>query len=263
MPELARLCWEEARDALARARLAILAAGSCEQHGPHMTLDSDLAIAEALARRLAGDLGADAVLCPSVGYGLSEHHLGFHGTLTLRPETFVRLLSDVVESLAHWGLRRVLVVNGHGGNIDALRLLARQARRDHGVLVAAVMWAQLAADEAARHAAGPRYGHACEIETSLGMALAPQTVRRERIGPPGDLPSREPLGEPPFPRVDLAVPLHEWTRTGAVGDARKASLQIGEAVARTAHERALAFARRFATQPLPGVSPGVSPGEGA
>jgi creatinine amidohydrolase len=252
MPELARLCWEEARDALARARLALLPVGSCEQHGPHMTLDTDLAIAEAFARRLAGGLGADALLCPGIGYGLSEHHLGFHGTLTLRPETFAGLVSDIVESLARWDLRRVLVVNGHGGNIDALRLAARQARRDHGVLVAAVMWAQLAADEAARHATGPRYGHACEIETSVGMALAPQTVRPERIGPPGDLPSREPLSEPPAPRVDLPVLMHEWTRTGAVGDARKASSQVGEAVARTAHERALAFARRFATQPLPG-----------
>jgi creatinine amidohydrolase len=252
MPELARLSWEEARDAFARARLALLPVGSCEQHGPHMTLDTDLAIAEAFARRLADDLGDDALLCPSVGYGLSEHHLGFHGTLTLRPETFAGLLSDVVESLARWELRRVLVVNGHGGNVDAIRLVARQARRDHKVLVAAVMWAQLAADEAARHAAGARYGHACEIETSVGMALAPQTVRPDRIGPPGDLPAPEPLGEPPAPRVDLPVLMHEWTRTGAVGDARKASVQIGEAVAGTAHQRALAFARRFATRPLPG-----------
>jgi creatinine amidohydrolase len=255
MPELARQCWEEARDALARARLALLPVGSCEQHGPHMTLDTDLAIAEALARRLADDLGEDALLCPSVGYGLSEHHLGFAGTLTLRPQTFIGLVMDVVESLARWDLRRVLVINGHGGNVDALRLAARHARRDHGVLVAAVMWAQLAADEAARHATSPRYGHACEIETSLGMALAPQTVRPERIRPPGDLPSREPLSEPPAPRVDLPVLLHEWTSTGAIGDARQASVQIGEAVATTAHDRALAFARRFATQPPPGQEP--------
>ena len=252
MPELARLCWEEARDALARARLALLPVGSCEQHGPHMTLDTDLAIAEALARRLADDLGEVALLCPSIGYGLSEHHLGFPGTLTLRPETFTGLASDVVESLARWGLRRVLVVNGHGGNVDALRLVARQARRDRGVLVAAVMWAQLAADEAAHYATSPRYGHACEIETSVGMAVAPQTVRPERIGTPGDLPSREPLSEPPTPRVDLPVLLHEWTRTGAIGDARQATVHIGEAIAGRAHERALAFARRFATQPLPG-----------
>jgi creatinine amidohydrolase len=251
MPELARLSWEEAGDALNRARLALLPVGSCEQHGPHMTLDTDLAVAEALARRLADDLGEVALLCPSVGYGLSEHHLDFPGTLTLRPETFIGLVSDIVESLARWGLRRVLVVNGHGGNVDALRLVARQARRDRGVLVASVMWAQLAADEAARHATGSRYGHACEIETSVGMALAPQTVRPERIGPPGDLPSREPLSEPPAPRVDVPVPLHEWTSTGAIGDARQASVQIGEAVAASAHERALAFARRFATQPLP------------
>src|SRR5919106_89489 len=132
MAELARLTWPEAEAALEGAQVAVLPVGSCEQHGPHMTLDTDIAIADAFARRLTDDLGELALLCPPLGYGLSEHHLGFPGKLTLRPATFAGFLSDVVESLVHWDLRRVLVVNGHGGNVAAIRLAARTARREHG-----------------------------------------------------------------------------------------------------------------------------------
>ncbi|MGH3306554.1 MAG: creatininase family protein, partial [Nocardioides sp.] len=88
------------------------------------TVDTDLAVDEAFAQRLDAELGDDALLCPSLPYGLSEHHLAFPGTITLRPDTFIGVLLDLVESLAHWDLRRVLVVNGHGGNIDALRLVS-------------------------------------------------------------------------------------------------------------------------------------------
>lgn len=251
MPELARLTWPEAGDALRRARLALLPVGSCEQHGPHLSLDTDLAVAEALARRLAADLGDDAVLCPPIPYGLSEHHLGFPGTLTLRPATFVGLVVEVAESLARWGLRRVLVVNGHGGNIDALRLAARTARRDHRVLVAAVMWAQLAADEIARRVTSPTYGHACEVETSVAMVLAPGSVRPDRIGEPARRSPPDPLTLPQRSLVDRPVWLHEWTEDGALGDPRLAGEELGRAVVEAAYERALRFARAFASEPVP------------
>jgi creatinine amidohydrolase len=251
MPELARLTWPEAKDALAAARLALVPVGSCEQHGPHMTLDADSAIAAAFARRLAADLGELAVLCPPLGYGLSEHHLAFPGTLTLRPATLVGFLADIVESLARWGVRRVLVVNGHGGNIDVIRLAARAARRDQGALVASVMWAQLAADEASRHARSERYGHACEIETSVALVLAPASVHADRIAEPSPAGAPDALTDPPGARVDRPVWFDEWTANGALGDPRRASHEIGAAVVGTAYERALAFAHQLADEPLP------------
>ena len=109
MADLSRLTWQQARDALGRARVALVPIGSCEQHGPHMTLDADLAIATGFAGRLADALGDDAVVCPGVAYGMSEHHLAFPGTLTLRAETLLALVRDLVESLAHWGVTRVLL----------------------------------------------------------------------------------------------------------------------------------------------------------
>lgn len=246
MPELARLTWEEARRALQVARLALVPVGSIEQHGPHLTLDTDLAVAEAMARRLAADLGDEGVLCPPLGYGLSEHHMRFPGTMTLRPDTFVGVFADIVESLASWGVRRVLVVNGHGGNIDALRLVSRNARRDHGTLLAAVMWAQLAAAEIAERAQSPQYGHACEIETSVAMYLVPDRVRGDLIGPPGTRRSVDSLTDPPNTRVDMAIWLDEWTDDGALGDPTKATPELGGEIVTVAYERALAFARRLA-----------------
>lgn len=253
MAELARLTWQEAREALVRARLALLPVGSTEQHGPHLTLDTDIAVAEGLTRRLAADLQEDAVVCPSIPYGLSEHHMAFPGTLTLRPRTFVDLVLEVVESLAHWGMRRVLVVNGHGGNVDALRLLARTARRDHDSLVAAVMWAVLAADEIASLAKSPTYGHACEVETSVAMVLAPESVRADRIGEPGPRATPDPLLLPQRPLADRPIWLHEWTEDGALGDPRLSSGELGEAVVAAAYGRALALARSLAQEPLPAM----------
>jgi creatinine amidohydrolase len=251
MPELARLTWPDAKDALERARLALVPVGSCEQHGPHLTLDTDIAIADAFARRLADGLGELALLCPPLGYGLSEHHLGFPGTLTLRPSTFAGFLSDVVESLVHWGIRRVLVVNGHGGNVDAIRLAARSARRDHGALVASVMWAQVAADEVARQAKTERYGHACEIETSVAMVVAPGSLHADRVAEPRPVTRSSVLTDPPRESVDRPTWFHEWTENGALGDPRLASEEIGNAVVAAAYEAALDFARKLADEPLP------------
>lgn len=251
MPELARLTSTEAEEAIRAARVAIVPVGSLEQHGPHLTLDTDMAVAQALAERLQSDLGEQAVLCPPVTYGLSEHHMGFPGTMTLTPATFLAVFEDIVDSLAIRGLRRVLVINGHGGNIDALRLVSRSARRDHGSLVASIMWATLANSEIADRARSPQYGHACEIETSVVMDLAPDRVRHDRIESPGGRRSADPLTDPPRGLVDQAVWMEEWSDDGALGDPSLASAEIGKELVEIIHERAVSFARRLAERALP------------
>lgn len=256
MPELSRLTSEEAAAALTRARLAVLPVGATEQHGRHMELCTDIAIAEAFARRLAADLGDEAVLCPPFAYGLSEHHMRFAGTLTLRPATFLAVLGDIVESLAAHGIRRVLVVNGHGGNIDAVKLAARQARRDQDVLVAHLCWARLAADVIrAEMGDEPRHNHACQIETSIAMALVPEILRPDRITGPAPVSPRDPYTEPHGGMVDLPIWFHEWTADGALADPRDSSVELGARIVATVHERSLDFARRFADGLVPGPPP--------
>jgi creatinine amidohydrolase len=245
------MTWTEAEVALDAARLVILPTGSIEQHGPHLTLETDTVIAASLASGLAEELGTEAVLLPRLDYGLSEHHLRFPGTLTLRPESYLRLLADIVESLVHWGQRRLLIVNGHGGNIDALRLVSRSARRDQGALVASVMWAQIAADEIASRVHSASYGHACESETSVAMAIAPEVVRPDAIGEPGERYSVDRLTDPPGAIVDQTVMLHQWSSDGALGVPRLATTEQGQAIVDTVLVRTLDFARRLMDQPLP------------
>lgn len=255
---LGAMTWPEAGAALEAASLAILTTGSLEQHGPHLALETDTAIAWSLARRLAGELGPEAVLLPRLDYGLSEHHLGFAGTITLRPETYLRLLGDVIESLAHWGHRRVLIINGHGGNNDVLHILSRTSLRDLGSLVASVMWARIGADEIAARVQSPQYGHACESETSVAMAVAPEVVRADRIGPPGARRSVDPLTDPPSPAVNQTVLLHEWSDDGALGDPRLANLADGQAISEVVAARTLEFARRFMQRELPPLEGGLT-----
>lgn len=244
VPELARMTWRDAKDAFAIARVAIVPIGSTEQHGPHMTLDTDCAIAEAFARLLGEDLGSDAILCPTLRLGMSEHHLAFAGSLTLRAPTLVGLIEDLIESLAHHGLKRVLLVNGHGGNQDALRLAARTATRDGRADVASVMWAVLAADLISERAATKRHAHACDIETSVALAIAPHVVLTDRIEAPPLPPQTAPLAEPGS-RYDVPVPFEHWTRNGSLGDPRLATKELGDEIVALALGRAVEFARRF------------------
>lgn len=244
MNELARMTTIEAEAALSKASLAIVAVGSLEQHGPHLPLMTDSAVAEAFASRIASALGDDAVLLPPIRYGLSEHHLGFAGTVTLRPATLLSMLADIFESLRHHGLYRVLVINGHGGNIDLLRLAAREARRDYGMMVAPVMWAIVAADVAREIASSPSYGHACEVETSVMMALTPEAVRTEEIAR-GGRHIHDELTQPPAGSVDEPVWLDEWSDDGAVGSPDLANPEDGDRIVNAVVERVVGYARRM------------------
>jgi creatinine amidohydrolase len=213
-----------------------------------MSLATDIEIADAFARRLVADLGEIAFLCPRVPYGLSEHHMAFPGTLTLRPDTFIAVLSDLLESLHRWNIKRALIVNGHGGNVDAIRIVARKARRDTGMIVGSVMWSVLAADTIAERVDSPRYGHACEVETSVALVLASGCVFKDRIEEPRPAGPVDELTDPPRAVVDRPIWFGEWTRNGALGDPRLSNEDLGHAVVEAAHERALTFARQLADE---------------
>jgi creatinine amidohydrolase len=241
--ELAALTTVEAR--AAQATVAILPVGATEQHGPHLSVVTDARIAEEFASRLAATLGPDALLCPSLPYGLSEHHEAFAGTVTLTPPTFIALMLDVVASLHRQRIDKVIIVNGHGGNIDALNLVVRRARTELGVQVASMMWARLARDVCAAAAVGDAYGHACELETSVAMVLAPDCVRADRIAAPAPRPPADPLSAPPAAHLDVAVHFDELTTDGVYGDPTAASRELGERIVAVALERATSFAQRF------------------
>ncbi|MBK8021832.1 MAG: creatininase family protein [Chloroflexi bacterium] len=111
--------------ALKTVKLAIIPTGSCEQHGPNMTMETDAAICYAIAERLNQQLYPRAILTPVAPWGVSSHHMNFPGTISLQPETYLALLWDVVTSLkAPTGFSTSCLWNGHGGNMDMLNVIS-------------------------------------------------------------------------------------------------------------------------------------------
>jgi Uncharacterized protein, putative amidase len=127
--KLADATWTDLRDA--DTRLALLPVGSTEGHGPHAPLGTDTLNAETVAaagaERYEDEHGVPVVVGPPMTVGISKEHRAFDGTLWVSPDTFRSYVRETVESLAHHGFDRVVLVNGHGGNVDALREVSARA----------------------------------------------------------------------------------------------------------------------------------------
>jgi creatinine amidohydrolase len=210
--------------------LVVVPLGATEQHGPHLATGTDAFMAQTLAERAAAQAARRCVrpivVAPTLPYGASDHHLPFGATLSLRQDTLVAVLRDLLRSLRYAGAQRVLVLNGHGGNRAACALVAGDAAREHGLtVVAASYWEIADAHDVAYDpppvAAGLVPGHAGWFETSLALALDGSLVQ--------DAPSR-PEGAPPLGSIaGAAVDAPDsWTRIdGYTDDPSQADADAG------------------------------------
>ncbi len=176
-----------------RDRVVVVAPiAACEQHSRHLPTATDSILCGAVADRLEAALPDRVLLLPLLWLGASEHHLPFGGTLTATLPTYEDVLVDILTPMLRRGFRRVLLLNGHGGNIDPLRVALRRldATFPEAMLTGAAYW-ELAEPELAALCQGPRktVGHACEIETSMMMSLRPDLVR---VGLIADDPDETP-----------------------------------------------------------------------
>lgn len=244
--ELARMTSPEAGGALAAAEVALIPVGATEQHGPNLSLEADTAIAHQLALRIAAALFPRAVVTPPLPFGVSHHHMHFPGTITLSPDTFQAVVLDVVRSLRQHGVPRVFIIDGHAGNQGALDVLMTKLRFEERVPAAYLFYFTLADDVIREGIQSARWGHACELETSMGLTLQPDIVRREALAAGAVRPPALPFANAWEP-LRLGVPLwfDEMTDNGALGDARQASVEFGETVTATVVERAVTFLERF------------------
>ena len=246
---LARMISPEAAEALSRAEVALLAVGATEQHGPNMTLETDTAVAYQLALRIAAELYPRAVVAPPLPFGVSYHHMKFPGTMTLSPETFQAVVLEVVESLRQHGVERFFVVDGHAGNQGALDVLMTKLRFQMGIKAAYLFYFTIVDDLMREGAQTERWGHACEIETSMGLALQPDIVRAEALEEgklrPEPLPYSNVLETP---RVGVPLSFEEITENGALGDARHASEAFGHELTEAVVRRSVEFLDRFLSE---------------
>jgi len=241
---LSEMTWPEAKEALAQARVALVPVGSFEQHGPNGTFEVDSGRAYGFGKLLAARMYPQAVLAPAVSIGVSYHHINFPGTITLRPETFMAVVYDVVWSLHQHGIEKFLILNGHGGNIPSLGVLIVKLREELGVKVAWTSFTSLGREVIQARITSGSKGHACEGEMSQAMVLAPHTVRQEAFVP-GEFkgyPYRH-LGEG-F-NLAYAYRFDEITANGALGDATLASEELGREIIETALKYAVEFLQDF------------------
>lgn len=219
---------EDLRGKAGAGAVVILPVASIEQHGPHLPTGVDTILTEAVCRRTAEAVtGTPIVVAPVLWCGMAEHHMAFGGTFTLDIPTYRAVLLCLLRSVARHGFERVVIVNGHGGNKTALNAFLPDFAVETGLTIRAVTYFDVAPgptkeiledQEAVRHA--------CEAETSMMLVAAPDTVKRERLPEAfGPAFSHAPSG---LPAVQRFASFEEFSASGVIGDARRASAAKGE-----------------------------------
>lgn len=246
--EWMRLTAAELNERAAAGALVIVPVASLEQHGPHLATGVDIVCATAVAQRVARLLdaaGEAVVVTPCIWTGLAEHHVAFGGTVTLDYATFAAVLRGVVRSAARAGFRRVMLLNGHGGNAEAVAVAATELSVELGIAVAAGTYWHLAPEAIAPVLERqPGLMHACEAETSMMMALMPEAVRRERLAEAHGPHSTRVEGQPAA--LARRRSFKEVTPSGVIGDARTASAEKGERILAAVAERIAGMLRNEA-----------------
>jgi creatinine amidohydrolase len=185
------MTWPEVESYLARSKGVIVPIGSTEQHGPTGLIGTDSICAETLAWR-AGKL-ADAMVGPTLTVGMSEHHMHFPGSVTLRPTTLIAVVRDVILSLARHGFRRIFFVNGHGGNTASINAAFFEAYTEAPQLLddgddlrcrTGEWWATPSAQELSVELFGDKDGdHASASEVSIASAAYPDHLKSGELDP--------------------------------------------------------------------------------
>jgi creatinine amidohydrolase len=231
--QLTDLNWPDVA-ALDRNVPVVLPIAALEQHGHHLPLFTDSMLLGEVVRRVVQRLESQVLFAPLLWLGNSEHHLDFPGTMSAAPRAYLDLLGDMVENFLVHGFRRIVLLNGHGGNIvpaqQALFELRQRHRSDEDLLLLTATYWNCARRETpdwpSRGMVQSEMGHACEWETSMMLRLAPQLVQ-----------DRTPLVATSLDR-SFAPASRAWitrdrTQVGHIGDPTAASAEKGELLFQT------------------------------
>lgn len=255
-----KLTWPDINQAVADRQVCIIPCGSVEQHGPHLPLDVDIVCPQAVACGAGRAIPAELLVLPTVTYGYTAHVMDFPGTINQHYDHFVAHVCDITHSLAYHGFKKIILLNGHGSNAPLLDTAARRTLLETDAECLAISWWNLLTIDPEflpRWRKSPFPGgcsHACELETSLYLHVAPEDVRTEAIAN-GQITFNDE--HQPYHWVDLfgagPAAFVPWTsaycETGVMGAAALASPEKGAEAYTEAVRQLVALVQWFRQRP--------------
>ena len=229
----------EVRKTVNEKTIAILVFGACENHGDHMPFGSDFIFPTEIAKKLATKVN-NVIVLPAIPYGVSLHHDQFQMTMSINPETLVGIISDLLSSLIQNKIRRVLIINGHDGNIGPIEIAARSIKNKHPEMTIACLeswWILVGQLKKDLFEVWSGLGHGGEAETSAILAVRPDLVNMESA--PKEVIPKLPENIRIFWKFD------ELTSTGATGAPQKASIEKGNEILQMLEDLLLSFIKEM------------------
>jgi creatinine amidohydrolase len=228
------MTWPEIRAVASEDRVAVVPVATLEDHGPHLPVDTDVRIIDAVCAGACARVPDQVVLLPAVTHGYSPHHRDFPGSINIRWNVFVEHLLDITRSLVGHGFRRFILANGHGSNGPLVNMAARLTIVEHPDTIACdyfylVTPQGLEAVNGLRESEFPGgMAHACELETSIYLALDASLVQMDKAEkdisfPPSDYFYMDWIDGP-------GSMMEYWStlsRTGTMGDPTLANAAKG------------------------------------
>ena len=236
---LSKMTWEDVKKCIEEKSIVLVPIGSIEEHGPHLPLSTDSIIAEEVAKETARRVikeGIPILVAPTIPFGYnSKNVMKFPGTIALGINTFIDLVSDYLNSLISHGFRRILVVNAHGQNCGALRVVARKIYEKTSVPIAIVpLCMSLAKETITKHRRSDLGGvmHAGEVETSIILYLNKDLVKLGKASKEVTIPPSPILGgDVTLTRKIFLTTWSYWrSEKGVLGDPTVAREEFGKMV---------------------------------
>lgn len=240
-------------------KIVLLPLGATEQHGPHLATGTDTAIVTRIAEAAEKLKPNDIILTPTLAFGSSHHHLSFGGTISISADLYTQVIRDMVSSLVQSGFRKIVLLNGHGGNItpvkQALALLSKDFDQPYQPNIALATYWELAGSAFSGDAPmqSPALSHACEYETSLMLHLFPERVwmdktkRAKRPDKNGYIPFEDDV---PYKGVTLFKQTAFISDNGSSGEPQLGTADKGKHLFDKALHSLIQFLESFNEWPL-------------
>lgn len=240
-------------------KIVVIPLGATEQHGPHLAVGTDSSIVTSIAQKLEALRSDDVLLAPTLTFGSSHHHISFGGTISISPDLYCLVIKDMITSLLQSGYKKIILLNGHGGNItsvkQALALLSKDEEAAHQANIVLATYWELGGKAFAGDAPmeSPALSHACEYETSMMLHLFPGNVdmnkaqRAKRPEQNGYIGWEDDV---PYKGISIFKPTSHISDNGSSGEPQLGTAAKGEHLISSAVNALTEFIDSFKTWPL-------------